>query len=90
MAQVGCAVIWAFIPGPIKRFMAWALAGLVAFGLLLASLKRQWAVARDLRAAKAKDAAHERITDAETDLSGVHSDADRVRRLADYARKHGA
>lgn len=45
-------MIWAFIPGPIKRFMAWALAGLVAFGLLLASLKRQWAVARDLRASR--------------------------------------
>ena len=45
-------MIWAFIPGPIKRFMAWALAGLVAFGLLLIKLRRYWAVSRDLAASR--------------------------------------
>lgn len=83
-------MIWAFIPGPIRRFMAWALAGLVAIAGVWMAGRRSGAVARDLMAAKATDAAHERITDAETDLSGVHSDAERVRRLADFARKHGA
>lgn len=81
-------MIWAIIPSPVKRAVAWAVAGLVAFAVVVANLKRQWAVARDLEAAKATNKAHERITDAETDLSNVHSDADRVRRLNDFARRH--
>lgn len=44
-------MIWAIIPGPVKRAVAWAVAGLVAFAFVVVKLKRQWAVARDLKAA---------------------------------------
>jgi hypothetical protein len=84
-------VIWQAIASIIPWETVAALLGAV---VLLAGAwwrgGRSGAVARDLRAAKATDAAHERITDAETDLANVHSDADRVRRLADFAREHGA
>jgi hypothetical protein len=33
-------LIWAFIPAPIKRFMAWALAGLVALCGVVVAIKR--------------------------------------------------
>jgi len=84
-------MIWAILTrNPVARFIAWAVAGIVAFAGVWVAGRRSGAVSRDLRAAKATDAAHERITDAETDLGGVTTDAERVRRLADFARKHGA
>lgn len=81
-------MILQFIPGPIKRAVAWAVAGIVAFAGAWIAGRCSGAVARDLKAAKATDKAHERITNAETDLGNVHSDADRVRRLNDFAKRH--
>ena len=43
-------MILAFIPAPIRRFMAWALAGLVAIAGIWMAGRRSGAVARDLRA----------------------------------------
>lgn len=46
-------MIWAIIPGPIKRAMAWLVAGLVAFAGVW------WLAKRDARRGAALDAAKE-------------------------------
>jgi hypothetical protein len=43
-----------------------------------------------LREAKGVGKAHERVTHAESEVDRVHTDAERVRRLAEYSAKHGA
>jgi hypothetical protein len=84
-------MIWQAITSIIPwEWIAGAVAGLVALAGVWLAGRWSGAVSRDLAASKATDAAHERITDAETDLGGVTTDAERVRRLADFARKHGA
>ena len=43
-------MIWQFIPGPIRRAVAWAVAGIVGFGLLMIKLRRDWAIRAENKA----------------------------------------
>ena len=75
-------VIWAIIPGPIKRVLAWLLAGLVA----VASV---WGMAkRDARRETALEAA-ERIAKAEIKRGRIDDDIDQDTDLVRRARAAG-
>ena len=75
-------MIWALIPGPIKRAVAWLLAGLVAFAGV-------WGVAkRDARRETALAAA-ERIAAAEIKRGKIEDDIDQDTDLVRRARAAG-
>lgn len=74
-------MIWALIPGPIKRALAWLVAGLVAFAGV-------WGlVRRDVRREAALEAAEQyRETRERIDHADSPSDPDLAR---DWLRKRG-
>lgn len=77
----------------IPSFYGYLAAGLAVviglFRIWKAGAKSE-RVDRAAKEAQIESKRHERITDVESDLSNVHSDAERVRKLDDFARKHGA
>ena len=75
-------MIWAIIPGPVKRALAWLLAGLVAFAGV-------WGLAkRDQRRETALEAA-ERIAKAEIKRGKIEDDIDQDHDLVRRARADG-
>ena len=75
-------MIWAIIPAPIKRALAWLLAGLVAFAGV-------WGMAkRDARRETALEAA-ERISAAEIKRGKIEDDIDQDTDLVRRARASG-
>ena len=75
-------MIWALIPGPIKRAVAWLLAGLVAFAGVLGMAKR------DARRETALAAA-ERIAAAEIKRGKIENDIDQDTDIVRRARASG-
>ena len=73
-------MIWAIIPGPIKRALAWLLAGLVAFAGVWGLARRDARRGAALDAAKDTIKAHEVRNEVEDD---VDRDADPKQRLRD-------
>jgi hypothetical protein len=67
--------------------MAWLVAGLAAVAGIWGLAKRDARRGADLDAAKQELKAHDRINKADTG-AGL-SDGDRVKRLRDYAKRHG-
>lgn len=61
-------MIWPLIPGPVKRFMAWLLAGLVALWATWAAGKRDARQKADLEAETAYRKTRERIDHATDDI----------------------
>lgn len=81
-------MIWAaLIPAWLKRAAGWLVAGLVAFAGIWGLAKRDARRGADLDAAKQEMKAHDRINKA--DVGAGLSDGDRVKRLRDYAKRHG-
>ena len=75
-------MIWAIIPGPVKRALAWLLAGLVAVAGV-------WGMAkRDARRETALEAA-ERIAAAEIKRGKIEDDIDQDTDLVRRARNAG-
>ena len=75
-------MIWAIIPGPVKRALGWLLAGLVAFAGV-------WGMAkREARRETALEAA-ERIANAEIKRGKIEDDIDQDRDLVRRARAAG-
>ena len=52
-------MIWALIPGPIRRALAWAVAGLAALWAIRATAKREARAEAALRAANERNERHE-------------------------------
>jgi hypothetical protein len=81
-------VIWAaLIPAWLKRAAGWLVAGLAAVAGIWGLSKRDARRGAALDAAKQEMKAHERINKA--DVGAGLSDSDRVKRLRDYAKRHG-
>ena len=83
-------MIWATIASYIP--WEWIASAVAAIGVVLAAWwrgRRSGAVARDLRAARANDKAHQRMNQSDAEMDRIDSDADRVKRLRDYADRHG-
>jgi len=75
-------MIWALIPGPIKRALAWLLAGLVAFAGV-------WGMAkRDSRRETALEAA-ERYAKTRKRMDDVETGTDDPALLRDWLRERG-
>lgn len=73
------------IPAPIRRFVAWLLAGLLALGAAWVAGRRKGALRADLKAARANDKAHERMNDAE--MGADLDDDSRRKRLRELAER---
>ena len=71
----------------IARVMAWLAAALGALGLAWMAGRRDGAVRGDLKAHRANDKAHERMTANEKDVARVTDDAARRRKLLDLANR---
>lgn len=78
-------MIWSFIPAPIKRALAWALAGLAAVWAMRAGAKREARADTALEAAERYAKTRKAIDDVETGIGA--SDAERIKRLSDFAAK---
>ena len=79
-------MIWDYlIPAPVKRALAWLLAGLAAFWAIRASAKREARAETALEAAERYAKTRKAIDDAETGIGA--SDIERIRRLSDFAAK---
>jgi hypothetical protein len=78
-------MIWALIPNPIKRALAWLLAGLAALWAIRAGAKREVRQQTVLEAAEAYAKTRKAIDDAETGIGA--SDSERIKRLSDFAAK---
>jgi len=78
-------MIWALIPNPIKRALAWLLAGLAAVWAIRAGAKREARQQTALEAAEQYAKTRKAIDDAETGIGA--SDSDRIKRLSDFAAK---
>lgn len=76
-------MIWAFIPGPVKRFMAWLSVGLAVLWATWAAGKRDARQKAALDAAKAYRETRERIDHATDDIP---LDADLLR---EWLRQRG-
>lgn len=78
-------MIWAFIPGPIKRALAWLLAGLAAVWAIRAGAKREARAETALEAAEQYAKTRKAIDDADTGIGA--SDGERIKRLSEFAAK---
>ena len=78
-------MIWALIPGPIKRAVAWLIAGLAAFWAIRAGAKRDALAEAALDATNAIIETHERIDHADTGIGAT--DLQRVQRLRDFSER---
>lgn len=76
-------MIWAMIPGWLKRAVAWLAAGLGALWLAWRAGKREARAESALEAAETHAKTMERIQDADVGLGAT--DADRIERLRDFA-----
>lgn len=72
-------MIWALIPGPIRRALAWAVAGLAAVWAIRAGAKREARAEAALRAANDKVKAHEIRNEVENRIADRRDAADRLR-----------
>ena len=79
-------MIWAsLIPAPVRRALAWLLAGLAAVLAIRAGAKREARAETALEAAERYAKTRKAIDDAETGIGA--SDAERIKRLSDFAAK---
>lgn len=78
-------MIWALIPGPIKRALAWLVAGLVAVWAIRLGAKREARQDAALEAAERYAKTAERIDHADTGIGA--SDGERIKRLCEFAAK---
>lgn len=72
-------MIWAMFPAPIKRAMAWLLAGLVAFAGIWGMAKRDARRGAALDAAKDTIKAHEVRDEIDDDVAGSPDPRQRLR-----------
>lgn len=79
--------LWAMVPGPIRRALAWAVGGIALLWAAWGAGKRDAQQEAALSDAKDDARAHERMNDA--DLGIGASDAERIDRLREFAAKHG-
>ena len=79
-------MIWAsLIPAPVRRALAWLLAGLAAVLAIRAGAKREARAETALEAAERYAKTRKAIDDAETGIGA--SDAERIKRLSGFAAK---
>jgi len=79
-------MIWAsLIPAPVRRALAWLLAGLAAVLAIRAGAKREARAETALEAAERYAKTRKAIDDAETGIGA--SDVERIKRLSDFAAK---
>ena len=78
-------MIWAVIPAPVKRALAWLLAGLAAFWAIRAGAKREARAETALETAERYAKTRKAIDDAETGIGA--SDGERIKRLSEFAAK---
>ena len=78
-------MIWAIIPAPIKRAVAWLLAGLAAVWAIRAGAKREARMETALEAAERMAKTSERIDNADLGLGAT--DQQRIERLREFAGK---
>jgi hypothetical protein len=76
-------MIWALIPNPIKRGLAWLLAGLAAVWAIRAGAKREARTEAALDALLADAKTAERIDHADTGIGAT--DQQRIDRLREFA-----
>jgi hypothetical protein len=72
-------MIWALTPAPIRRALAWAVAGLAAVWAIRAGAKREARAEAALRAANYKVKAHELRNEVENRIAIEHDAHDRLR-----------
>ena len=72
-------MIWALVPAPIRRALAWAMAGLAAFWAVRISAKRQARLEADLRAANERAKRHEIRDEVENRIASDNDAAERLR-----------
>ena len=78
-------MIWAIIPAPIKRAVAWLLAGLAAVWAIRAGAKREARMETALEAAERYAKTSKRIDNADLGLGAT--DQQRIDRLREFAGK---
>ena len=78
-------MIWALIPGPIRRALAWAVAGLAAFWAISAGAKRTARAGTALEAAERYAKTAKAIDHADIGLGAT--DLQRIDRLREFAAK---
>ena len=78
-------MIWALIPAPVKRAVAWLIVGLAAVWAIRAGAKRDARAEAALDAANATIETHERIDHADTGIGAT--DLQRVQRLREFSER---
>ena len=71
-------MIW-LIPGPIRRALAWVVAGLVALWAIRATAKREARAEAALRAANERNECHEIRNEVENRVAADHDARERLR-----------
>ena len=77
-------MIWALMPDPIRRALAWAVAGLTAFWAIRATVKREARAEAALRAANERAERHEIRNEVENRVASELDARERLRR--EYGR----